>query len=232
MRPFEAPARRRVWSRSWQAAVALLLVFAPVVVAETATAPRAAVTLGTGSELWIEGKSTVHEWHSRTSSLGFALMRDAAQADPADAAALDAWLRAGGLRGLDLVVPLATMRSGKPALDKNMLKALRAEKYPEIHFALSAARLGTAHGDTLPVSAEGALTVSGVTHAITVKGQLLHSDKGVRLEGSHTLRMTEYEVKPPVMMLGTLRVADPITILFRLLLVPGEAGGTTSVSKH
>ncbi len=227
MRRPEALTPRRLNAWPWLALAALVACAAPVY-AETATLPHAAVKLGTGSELWIEGKSTIHEWHSKTSTLGFVLMRDAAQADPADVAALDAWLRGGGARGLDLTVPVATMRSGKAALDKNMLKALKADKHPEIHFGIATPKLGTARGDTLNVSAEGSLTVSGVTRPITVQGMLIRGKDGVRLEGSHTLKMTEYEVKPPVMMLGTLKVADPVTIFFRLSLVPGAADTKTA----
>ena len=210
----------------------LILASATLGRAESATAPRAAVSLGAGSEMWLEGTSTVHDYESRTSTLGFTLMRDPSQADPADAAALDAWLRAGGLRGLDLVVALKTMRSGKAGLDKNMLKALRAGEFPEIRFLLSASQLGVARGDTLPVSADGSLKVAGHQRAIAVKGQLVRGDKGVWLEGSHAMLMSDYGVKPPTMMLGTLKVRDPIVVHYRLLLVPGEAGGTKAVSNH
>jgi hypothetical protein len=216
----------------WIAVAALATVIVTPALAETTTAPHAAVKLGAGSELWIEGTSTIHEWHSKTSTLGFALLREAGQADPADAAALDAWLKSGGLRGLDLVVPLATMRSGKEALDKNMLKALHADAHPEIHFVLAKSLLGTARGDTLPVSAEGALTIAGATHPVTVRGNLIRCAAGVWLEGSHPMKMTTFAVPPPKLMLGTLKVHDPITVYFRLLLVPGQPGDIKTVSNH
>ena len=219
----EASDRRPVARWPWLVCAALVLAGAPALRAETATTSRAAVTLGAGSELWIEGTSTIHEWHSKTSTLGFALLRDAAQPNPADAAAIDTWLRGGGLRGLDLVVPLATMRSGKTALDKNMLKALKADQYPDIRFVLATAKLGVARGDTLPVSADGELTVSGVKRPVTVQGQLIRGSDGVRLEGSHAMKMTDHNVQPPKLMMGTLKVRDPITVFFRLLLVPGTA---------
>src|SRR5215510_2955298 len=116
---------------------------------ETAPVP-AAVSLGPGSALWLEGTSTVHDYESRTTEPSVKLLRDRTAADPADVAALDRWLRAGGLRGLDLVVPLATMHSKRgEALDKNMLKALKAAEHPEITFHVTATHLGAASGDTL-----------------------------------------------------------------------------------
>jgi len=198
---------------------------APALGQAPATIP-AAVKLGPGSTLWIEGGSTVHEWESRTSQPTVKLLRDASAADPSDVAALDQWLRSGGLRGLEFGVPLATMHSKKGStLDKNLLKALRAEQNPEITFRLAQARVGDASGDSIAVSADGVLRVAGHEHPITVAGRLVRSEAGVWLNGSHGLRMSEYDVKPPTMMLGTLRVHDSVSVYFRLFLAPGTPSG-------
>jgi hypothetical protein len=198
-----------------------------------ASAP-AAVRLGPGSELWLEGTSNVHDYESRTGQPTLKLLRDASAADPADIAALDQWLRAGGLRGLELGVPLATMHSPKGSgLDKNMLKALKAEQNPEITFHVTQARLGQASGDSIAVSADGVLRVAGRERPITVAGRLVRSEAGVWLNGSHGLRMSEYDVKPPTMMLGALRVHDSVSVHFHLLLAPGAVSGTaTTDSRH
>ncbi len=225
---------------SWRAPRrAKILIFALWVLAAGSAAyaqptqnSPAAVSLGPGSVLWLEGTSTVHDYESRTSTLGFTLLREVTHADPVDVASLDLWLRGGGLRGLDLVVPLQTMRSGKAALDKNMLKALRAVEFPEIRFNLSSSQVGTARGDTLPVTADGTLRVAGNEKRITVKGNLLRTDQGVWLEGSHPMKMSEHGVKPPTMMLGTLKVRDPIVVRYRLLLVPGDANAQKNASHH
>lgn len=202
--------------------------------AAAAEAPvPAAVRLGAGSVLWLEGTSTVHEWESRTTSPTVKLLRDASAADPADAAALDQWLRAGGLKGLDLGVPLSTLHSQKGStLDKNLLKALKAEKNPEITFHVTQAKVGDATGDSIKVSADGMLRVAGRERPITVAGRLVRSEAGVWLNGTHGLRMSEYDVKPPTMMLGTLKVRDSVTVHFRLLLAPGAAAGTVNADSH
>lgn len=194
----------------------------------------AAVHLGAGSVLWIQGTSTVHDYESRTTQPTVKLLRDATAADPADVAALDQWLRAGGLKGLDLGVPLATMHSQKGStLDKNLLKALKADKNPEITFHVTQAKVGSATGDSIGVSADGVLNVAGRDRPITVTGRLVRSEAGVWLNGSHGLRMSEYDVKPPTMMLGTLRVHDSVSVHFRLLLAPGTPSGTVNAeSRH
>jgi hypothetical protein len=184
------------------------------------------VKLGPGSALWLEGSSNVHDWESRTTQPTLKLLRDASAADPADVAALDQWLRSGGLRGLDLGVPLATMHSKKGStLDKNMLKALRADQNPEITFHVTQAKVGDAAGDSIAVSADGVLRIAGRERPITVAGRLVRSEAGVWLKGSHGLRMSDYDVKPPTMMLGTMRVRDSVSVHFDLLLAPGTPSG-------
>jgi len=207
------------------------LLFLSVVLLPLAAPPafgepvRAAVSLGSGSELWLEGTSTLHDYECRTSKVEAKFLRDATPADPADVAALDAWLRAGGLKGLDLVVPVTTMRSGKDGLDKNMFKTLRTTEFPNIRFQMSASQFGTARGDTLPVSATGILTITGQQRTVTVKGHIVRAETGVWLEGSHPMKMTDFAIKPPKLMMGTIKVHDPIVVRYRLLLVPGEATG-------
>jgi hypothetical protein len=235
MRRSEVPVRRLV--ASWiPAALALALVLGPAArsTAAAADAPVIAhVALGPGSTLWLEGTSNVHDFESRTTELTLRLLRDPAASDPADAAALEQWLVSGGSRGLELGVPLAPMRSGKPGLDKNMLKALRAGEFPEITFRLTRSHVAETPGDTVGVTADGQLRVAGRERPITVTGRLVRSTAGVWLEGSHTLRMSEYDVKPPTMMLGTLRVHDPVVVHFRLLLTPGSPnGGVNAASPH
>jgi hypothetical protein len=206
-------------------ALALVWTSFPALGQAPATAP-AAVKLGPGSALWIEGTSNVHEWESRTTQPTVKLLRDGATADPNDAAALDAWLRAGGLKGLELDVPLATMHSKKGStLDKNLLKALKAEQNPEITFHLTQSKVENASGDSISVSADGVLRIAGRERPITVAGRLVRSEAGVWLNGSHGLRMSEYEVKPPTIMLGTMRVHDSVSVYFRLLLAPGAPSG-------
>ena len=224
MRRLEVPATAfallAVLACAWAAGPALGQAPAPI---------PAAVKLGPGSVLWLEGKSNVHDWESRTSQPGVKLLRDASAADPADVAALDQWLRSGTVRGLDLVVPLATMHSKKGAtLDKNLLKALKAEQNPEITFHLAQARVGEASGDSISVSADGVLRVAGRERPITVAGRLVRSEAGVWLNGSHGLRMTDFDVKPPTMMMGTMRVRDTVSVHFQLLLSPGAPSGTVN----
>jgi hypothetical protein len=180
------------------------------------------VTLGAGSSLWLEGKSTLHDFESKTASSTLTLERDAATPAPADAAGLENLMRAGAIRSVELEVPVMTLKSEKSGLDKNLWKDLKAEQFPSIKFHLMhyvVSPVG-APGDTMQIRAEGTLEVAGIQRPDTLEARAFRATQGVWLEGSEPLLMSQFGIHPPAMMLGTLKVADRIVVRYKLLMVP------------
>jgi len=119
---------------------------------------------------------------------------------------------------------VSTLHSEKKGLDKNLLKSLHSDTYPTIHFRMDRYTVvSPAAADTLKLLLEGALTVGGVEKRITLDARVRKADKGVWIEGAEPLDMSDFGIKPPTMMLGTLRVKDRIVIHYRLLLAPDAA---------
>jgi polyisoprenoid-binding protein YceI len=197
--------------------------FAPAAFATESGEPWP-MTLGAGSTLWIEGTSTLHPWSSRTDSLSLVFRGASGTAKPADTHGLEAQVRGQGVSGVAVDVPVHSLRSKESKLDKNLWHALKNEEFANVHFELASYTLGAPHGDTLNVLAKGTLTISGQARPVELPALAYPSPAGLWLVGSHTLLMTDYGIKPPTMMMGTIRVGDKIQVLYRLLLVPGPAG--------
>jgi len=225
--PLRAPA-----GASSALLLAATLMVSPIAAWTDSTGTALPLELGTGSVLWLEGTSTVHEFECRTSQVEIAFTRDTARPLPADASGLAELIRGAGVRGVEAQVPVNTLRSGKDALDKNMRKAMKAEQHPKVVFVLSRYTLADgAPDDTLGIRAEGSLTIAGTTRPVTLSARAYRSGKGLWLIGDYGLRMSEYGIKPPTMMLGTLRVGDAIKVGYRLLLVP-TADASPASSGH
>jgi hypothetical protein len=183
------------------------------------------LTLGAGSTVWLDGTSSLHEFESRTSDFSARFQRDPATREPVDVAGLDQLIRTSGVTGLDVDIPVAAMRSGKSGLDKNMQKTLKADQFPSIRFQLGRYALtATSAADTAAVQAEGTLTVAGHERPSTLNARAYRSAQGVWVEGTQSLLMTDFGIRPPTMMLGALKVGDRVTVHYRLLLVPASAG--------
>lgn len=189
------------------------------------------VSLGPGSRLWLEGTSTVHDFQSGTKDVTVRLRRDAAAASPRDANGLDALIRGAQIRGVDVELPVLSLKSDKSGLDKNLWKALKAEQHPSIRFQLATYALAPAAGpsDTLRIRGVGTLEVAGVARPDTLEARAYRNAQGVWLEGSEPLLMSDFGIRPPTMMMGTLRVKDRVVVHYRLLLVPqGETTDSPS----
>jgi hypothetical protein len=207
--------------------LSILVAVALAVAAPSAQALAGNLALRPGGKLWIEGKSTLHEWKSEATALTVTFEENAA-AWPADAKggeAVERFIRARGITTLECVVPVTGLKSEKSGLDKNMYKALQAPTHPEIRFKLASYEI--ADGATpaeMAITAKGTLTVAGVDHEIALPVRATREGDVVRMRGSTKVLMTQHKIKPPVMMMGTLRVADEVLVQFDLAV--GAAQGT------
>lgn len=203
--------------------VALAAALVTSALAPAGAEAPAIATLGSESRLWLEGNSTVHRFESTATKFEVRMSAADVQVAPG-LEGLEQLVRAGRVKGVDVSIPVAEMRSGKNGLDKNMRNALKADRYPSITFRLeryALASSGTA--DSVVIDAHGVLAVAGVEKPVDIQAGATRAGNALRIRGSKELRMTEFEIKPPTMMMGTLRTSDQIVIRFDLLMSPSPS---------
>jgi len=99
-------------------------------------------------------------------------------------------------------------------MDRNTYKALKADNYPEIIFSLASPIKAEASANS--ISAQGFLTIAGVTKPITMQVKIVMQGQGnLMFEGAQTIKMTDYGITPPTALFGTLKTGDVITINFK-----------------
>jgi len=168
------------------------------------------------SRIWFEGTSTLHDW-SCEAEMFTAVLTSAGESSAA--------VLANVAFDIDVVIPVRSLKSSKgDRMDKKMYETLKEEDYQDIHYNLSAVRKSDASTeDRLVFDTEGTLSVAGKLQliAIQVTGALLDNGQ-IQLSGSVPLDMTAFEVKPPTMMLGTLRTNKNIVVYFELNMILAE----------
>jgi polyisoprenoid-binding protein YceI len=179
------------------------------------------------SRLWLEGNSTLHHYESSATKLEVRMTGAQALASPS-LDALEALVRSGEVKGLEVSIPVTAMQSGKSGLDKNMRTALKADKFPNITFHLENYTVESA-GDSLVIDAHGTLTVAGVAKPIDLRAGATRTDKVLRVRGEKDLLMTQFGVKPPTMMMGAVKTSDQVVIRFDLRLTPGQSNSLMGV---
>lgn len=190
-------------------AAAALFAAAPLFAKEAAKVAPVAVK-AVSNQLTVNGDSTLHGWHSDAKVVSIT-------AESSQAGDLMAAIKAGKLSKLELSAEVTSLHSpeGK-GMDKNTWKTLEADKFPDITFSMASY---TVKGDT--VTAKGILNIHGIGLEASLDGALSMKDGGaVNVKGSYPMKMTQFGIKPPVMMLGTIKVKDELTIAYDFDLVP------------
>ena len=164
------------------------------------------------SQLWVEGKSTLRDWKCKAGELQATI-----SANGNDAVAQ---ILAGekAVQGVDLTVPIAKMDCSNGTMNEHMRKALKSKDNPTITFKLDSYELRNAE-EARKGTLNGGLTIGGVTKPIVMEVHFAKAPNGdLRVTGTHTLQMTIYGIKPPALMLGTMKVKDQVTVGFDLVL--------------
>lgn len=163
-------------------------------------APRN-LTLTKESRLWLEGTSTVRSFKCNATKIDVAVVGEPTAA-PAEV-----------VKSASLTVPVAQLDCGNKTMNEHMRKALKATANPQIAWKMTSYEV---QGSNVIIA--GSLTIAGKENSIELRGTGSSENGVLRFKGSKQFKMTEYGVKPPSLMLGTMKVGDPVTVSFDLVL--------------
>lgn len=172
---------------------------------------RAPLALGS-ARVSIAGTSNIHTYTASTTTVRLTRVQVASVATGANF--WDEVVKPGQLEAFEIVIPAATLTSPKEGLDKNMQKALKVQEFPDITFRL----LRTTAGTNGALNAVGVLKIAGVEREVTLTLKTERQDAGLLVKGELGLLMTDFNIKPPVAMLGMLKTDPKVVITFETVL--------------
>ena len=188
--------------------------------AETATtAPSGRVRYEaqtSGSNMKIEGTSTIHDWSMESAVLGGYLEADAKFPNSTDSATKpEAYV----------FMPVRSFKSYNKRMDEVMQEHMKEPQFKRIEYHLTELKPKSAAGTTGAVEfdATGTLAVAGKTNTITmpVTVEKIEGPK-LKVTGSIVMKMTDFGVEPPApsIGLGLIKTGDSITNSFVWMLAP------------
>ena len=188
----------------------LLSVLMIAAAATTASGQSIKMALDPTGSIRVDGTSNIHAWHA-TSTQIIATIQVASP------------IAESKVESVTLTLPVTSLKSGKGGLDKNLYKALNAEKNPTITFVMKTYQ-ATPKGDAYEAVITGLLTVNGVEKELKAEATMTQDGKGgLKAVGSAAMKMTDFGVKPVTALMGTIRTGDAITVRFDLTGVAAQA---------
>ncbi len=160
-----------------------------------------------GSTVTVKGTSNVHDWEmtstSPSSSAEFKLLPNG---------------KPETLQALNFRLKKNTLKSDKDGLDRRALEALEASKNPEISFVTATPAQVKQNGEKMLIETQGRLNIAGVTKLVNVVAECTNgSDNTLVCTGETKLKMTDFNITPPTMMLGALRTGNDVTISYTII---------------
>ncbi|MCH8246125.1 MAG: YceI family protein [Bacteroidetes bacterium] len=160
------------------------------------------------SRLRVEGTSTIHAWTCEAHSVsGTVEVESNLDTSPK-------------IVSTQIVIPVADLDCDNATMNKKMLKALGSETSPNILFELDDAVVSTDQaGNPTHVDVDGWLMIAGRTRPIELTEiSISRAFEGLEFSGSVKLLMSDFGVKPPTALLGTIKTGDQVEIHFNLLV--------------
>ena len=170
----------------------------------------AQLSLQPESRLWIDGTSTVRSFTCTA--------KDVQATIPAEADAVGALLAGEkAVQSAEVKIAAGKIDCGNGTMNGHMYKALKVEQNPTIELKVASYDMKSAAG-TITGKLNGTLTIGGITKPVVIDAIGKKDGVGLRVTGSYPVKMTDYGLKPPTLMLGTLKVNELVKVNFDLLL--------------
>ena len=157
-------------------------------------------------DIKLNGTSNLHDWEmkavSGTTAASFVVTNG----------------KITSLSKLNFSLPVKNLKSGESAMDKNTYKALNSDANPNISFVLSSATVVSTGGNNYKLNCQGKMSIAGKTNQIELLATGIYNpaDKSFTVTGVKKMKMTEYNVKPPTALLGTIKTGNDISISYNL----------------
>lgn len=163
---------------------------------------------GPGSYVTVTGTSTLHDWEMKSDDIVSEVQfRTNEEGEPEN------------LESLIFKLNKTTLKSDKSGLEKRAYDALNARQFPDITFEMHGNTSVQRNGDSYVVRSSGDLSVAGMTRQIRINATCINGEEAKLVcTGSQQLKMSDFNIDPPVMMLGALRTGDEVTISYNIVL--------------
>ena len=152
-------------------------------------------------EFTVSGSSTVRNW--TCSAQGVIAVTPGTAATPVPGFAT-------GVQAATVTVPLKAFKCPNDEMTQHLNEAMKSAEFPEVVYRLE--KYDVAGGQA---QATGTMTITGVSKPVIVPVMLTASDKGVQVEGNTRLEFATFNLEPPAVFLGMLKVGPQIRISFK-----------------
>ncbi len=156
------------------------------------------------SSVTVSGTSSLHDWNEKAGDFT-TTMKIQPAGGPSTA-----------IERVTFVCKSASLTSDNSIMTNKTHAALQTKKYPEIVFISGEPISITGPDGDFSAIVKGELTLNGVRKAVSIPVKGTYEGDRLNISGSQALKMSDFNIKSPTAMLGTLKTGDEVTVHFDL----------------
>lgn len=187
------------------------LTLALVLTAAAWRQPVEHLTLQPQSKVWFDGASTIRSFSCTAPTVNAYIETRNANAIPQVLAGEH------GVTLTEVKVPVDKLECSNGTMNDHMREALKSHLNPTITFRVASYDV-TKGTDGVKGTLTGSLSIAGVVKPVTIAAVGKAEGEMLRVTGSKEIKMTDWDVTPPTLMFGRIKVSDAVTVKFDLLL--------------
>jgi len=204
--------------------IAALATAATAAGAQSASAIR--LRLLPGTELSISGTSNVHDFHCKTNKIN-------AYIDVDPGYTKDLTKVARPIVSVKVNIAVKSLSCGNKKMDENMYATLKADQNQLIRYTLSGYDILNGSATAFAAKTNGTLTILGKDKTVAMKVDATRLAEGkATAEGEETLLMSDFDIKPPSFMFGTMKVGNEVKVKFNLTVGPELIAQLTAATQR
>lgn len=120
-------------------------------------------------------------------------------------------------QSLIVEIPVRSILSGEKLMDKKTHETFNAPKNPTINFTMTELNSLQVEGNNVAVTVTGNLSMGGTTKKVTLKASGKEVSPGsYTFQGTLPLKMSDFSMKAPTAMLGTMKTKDQVTVNYNV----------------
>ena len=160
-------------------------------------------------KLTIEGGSTMHDWSSSATNVTV----------QSDIIITNGVVEKINAATVNVVTKSIKSHKNSGLMDSRTHETLKADKHPNITYVFTKVNSIQKSGTESTITVAGNLTIGGTSKPteLVLKAKTLPNGE-IEIKGSKKILMSTYGIKPPVFMLGALKVSDEVKLDFSVIL--------------
>jgi hypothetical protein len=179
-----------------------------------------------GSEMRMDGTSSLHDWSCRSTIIIGSFAADAAFQQDLSLKS-SAVLGPGKAPVCRVVIPTRTLRSSSgTVMDQIMMEAMKGKEFKTIEYELTEMVIhgdAPAAGSPVTFDCQGNLTVSGKTNLVSFPVRMERAEGGkLKFVGTTKVKMTDFGILPPSPVLGPAQITTGDEVKLTWTWVVGE----------